>query len=182
MQSTLRETTTKAPQIKRERRVEEMANEFPEATKIDLTSVTVCSPATGAKGEMSDFDYVEISDGLAENLKTAAAHVDALYDQLYKAQSFQQQLLDEAVMPIAQFKVGQDVISYGKRYRITKVKGEQFGLESHTARIWIRYHGERVKVDGSTMGRERRLYEMTPAFCGVSAERKEESQAKEQSK
>lgn len=111
---------------------------------------------------MSDFDYVEISDGLAEKLKTAAEHVDGLYDQLRKAQSYQQQLLDEAVEPIAQFRVGQDVTSYGRRYRITKVIGEQFGLQGHAAKIWIRYHGEKVKVDGSTMGRERRLYEIAP--------------------
>lgn len=106
-------------------------------------------------------DYVEITDGLAEKLKTASEHVDDLSDQLRAAQSYQQQLLDEAVAGIAEFKVGQDVISYGKRYRITKIKGEQFGLQGHASKIWIHYLGEKVKVDGSTMGRERRVYEMT---------------------
>lgn len=106
-------------------------------------------------------EFVEIGDFLIARIGEADKRISELSDQLRLAEHAKQQLLDVAVSDIAAFKVGQEVLSYGKRYRITKVSGEQFGLQGHRAKIWLRYLGERLKVNGETTGRERRLYEIT---------------------
>lgn len=71
-----------------------------------------------------------------------------------------QRLLDEAIARIAEFRVGQTVLCYERKHRITKVSGEVFGIMGQRPKIWLRYHGERVKADGSLMGREKRLYDI----------------------
>lgn len=106
-------------------------------------------------------EFVEISDDLIVGIAEADKRISELSDQLQQAEHAKQSLLDDAVNSIATFKVGQEVLSYGKHYRITKVQGEQFGLQGHRAKVWLRYSGERLKVNGEPMGRERRLYEIT---------------------
>lgn len=106
-------------------------------------------------------EFLEISDNLMARIAEADSRISELADQLRVAEHAKQQLLDVAVSDIAAFKVGQEVLSYGKRYRITKVQGEQFGLQGHRAKIWLRYFGERLKVSGEPMGRERRLYDIS---------------------
>lgn len=115
-------------------------------------------------------EFVEISDGLIAKIAEADKRIDDLLDQLRGAECAKQSLLDSAVTDIATFKVGQEVLSYGKRYRITKVRGEQFGLQGHRAKIWLRYFGERLKVNGESMGRERRLYDISSLFPTTKAQ------------
>lgn len=83
-------------------------------------------------------EFVNISDDLIAQIAGADERISGLTDQLRRAEYEKQQLLDNAVAEIAAFKVGQEVLSYGKRYRITKVSGEQFGLQGHRAKIWLR--------------------------------------------
>jgi hypothetical protein len=106
-------------------------------------------------------EFIEISDDLIAKIAEADRRIEELSDQLRGAEYAKQSLLDNAVVDIATFKVGQEVLSYGKRYRVTKVQGEQFGLQGHRAKIWLRYFGERLKVSGEPMGREKRLYEIS---------------------
>lgn len=105
-------------------------------------------------------DFVEMSDDLASALSDVNQRIDGLSDQLRAAEHQKQQLLDNAVAPLAEFEVGATVIADGRKCRITKVSGETFGLTGQRPKVWLRYHGERLKVDGSAMGRERRLYEI----------------------
>lgn len=107
-------------------------------------------------------EFVEISDALITQIGEADRQIENLSNQLRVAEYAKQSLLDSAVVDIATFKVGQEVLSYGKRYRITKIRGEQFGLQGHRAKIWLRYYGERLKVSGEPTGRERRLYDIAP--------------------
>lgn len=106
-------------------------------------------------------EFVEISDALIAKIAEADKRIDELSDQLRGAEYAKQSLLDEAVAGIAAFKVGQEVSAYGKRYRITKVQGEKFGLHGHRPKVWLRYFGERLKVNGESMGRQARLYEIS---------------------
>lgn len=106
-------------------------------------------------------EFVNISDDLMTQIASADERISGLIDQLRQAEHEKQELLDNAIANIATFKAGQEVVSYGKRYRITKVFGEQFGLQGHRAKIWLRYSGERLKVNGEPTGRERRLYEIS---------------------
>jgi len=105
-------------------------------------------------------EYVEMTKDLAARIAQADEFVNALSDQLRKAEHDRQTLLDDAVKEIAQFTVGQEVISYGKRYRVTRVFGEEFGLQGHKPKIWLRYLGQKLKANGEPIGRERRLYEI----------------------
>ena len=113
-------------------------------------------------------EFVEVSDDLIAKIAEADKRIDELSDQLREAEHSKQSLLDGAVADIATFKVGQEVLSYGKRYRITKMQGEQFGLQGHRAKVWLRYFGERLKVNGEPMGRARRLYEIS-ALTGAES-------------
>ena len=115
-------------------------------------------------------EYVEMTEYLAACLAEADEQIDALSDQLRKAEHDRQKLLDKAVAEIAEFTVGQEVLSYGKRYRVTKVSGEQFGLTGNKPKVWLRYSGEKLKVSGEPMGREKRLYEISALTDSETAE------------
>ena len=106
-------------------------------------------------------EFVEISDDLIAKIAQADKRIEELADQLRGAEHAKQNLLDDAVRDIATFTVGQEVLSYGKLYRVTKVQGTQFGLQGQRAKVWLHYFGERLKVNGEPMGRERQLYDAT---------------------
>lgn len=108
-------------------------------------------------------EHVEMSDELHAALKDANDRIDQIFSLLHAAQTERQRLLNDAVAPLAEFKVGDEVIGHGQRYRITSITGEEFGLTGHRAKVWLRYHGQRVKVDGSLTGREKRIYDLKPA-------------------
>lgn len=65
-------------------------------------------------------NYVEIDSELAAKLTEADARVNDLHDQLRAAEAMRQELLNSAIASKAEFKVGDDVIARGCRYRITK--------------------------------------------------------------
>lgn len=106
-------------------------------------------------------EFIEMSDELASLLVAAESRISDAADQLRTAEHARQRLLDDAVSGIAEFKVGQMVLSHGKRYRITRVSGEEFGISGHRSKVWLRYSGEKLKINGEPMGRARRLYDIT---------------------
>lgn len=97
---------------------------------------------------MSD-DYVEITPELAANLTAVDSKIDDLHDQLRAAESAKQELLNSAIADKARFKVGDDVIARGSRYRVTKVQGDYWQVTKMKPLIQLKYYGQRVKVDGS---------------------------------
>lgn len=106
--------------------------------------------------------FVEMSPELAEALDAAARRADELRDQLVDAENAEQRLLDDAVASITEFKVGDDVMQSGTRYRVERVRGEAFRYAEMQPKVILSYYGSRVKKDGSTFGRRQRLYDPKP--------------------
>lgn len=112
-----------------------------------------------------DYDYVEITSELADQLAAADTRINDLYDQLRAAESSKQELLNSAIADKAQFKVGNDVIARGSRsrYRVTKVLGEHWQVGKMKPLIQLKYYGQRVKVDGSLHSeREKWIWDLKP--------------------
>ena len=115
-------------------------------------------PFGKVREERMDHKYIEMTPGLIAELDAADRQVDAAHDRLAAAQSARQSLLNDCVANIAQFKAGDDVINGGQKFRITKIRGEEFRVTGISPKVSLKYYGVRVKKDGSTTGRERWLY------------------------
>lgn len=102
--------------------------------------------------------------------------INGLHDQLRAASGQRQQLIDTEAQRIAQIKVGYEYEGRkGKRYRITKVKGE-YTKYDHVKEpiIWVRYYGIQLFKKG-TESSEQKLYPSDLPIGVLSGNQKESS-------